>query len=136
MTETTRKKAEKTIAQLEEVTAVVLAEPAGEIVPLKDAKKPVATAIKKRMAEIDMGDTNSIIAFGSGAQDELREISQAMLVDVRNKDVGPAGDSLRHMVTTIRGFSVSELDVHRRRQRAPRFPKRYRDPAGCSVRFR
>ena len=38
-----------------------------------------------------------------------------MLADVRNKDVGPAGDSLRNIVTTIRGFSVSELDVRRDR---------------------
>ena len=34
---------------------------------------------------------------------------------MRNKDVGPAGDSLRNIVTTIRGFSVSELDVRRER---------------------
>lgn len=115
MSEITRQKAEQSIAALQEVTAVVLAEPASEIVPLKGAPKPVAAEIKKRMAEIDMGDTNSIISFGSAAQEELREISQAMLVDVRNKDVGPAGDSLRNMVTTIRGFSVSELDVRRKR---------------------
>ncbi|WP_457645348.1 toxic anion resistance protein [Profundibacter sp.] len=115
MTETTRQKAEQTLAQLEEVTAVVLPEPVGEIVPLEKADKPVAAEIRKRMDEIDMDNTNSIIAFGSSAQDELREISQAMLVDVRNKDVGPAGDSLRNMVTTIRGFSVSELDVRRKR---------------------
>lgn len=114
MTETTRQKAEQSLKMIEEVTAVVLPEPVGEVVPLKGAPKPVAAEIKKRMAEIDMGDTNSIIAFGSAAQEELREISQAMLVDVRNKDVGPAGDALRNMVTTIRGFSVSELDVRRK----------------------
>ncbi|MEM9579394.1 MAG: toxic anion resistance protein, partial [Pseudomonadota bacterium] len=45
----------------------------------------------------------------------LQVISQQMLSDVRNKDVGPAGDSLRSIVTTIRGFSVSELDVRRKR---------------------
>ena len=114
MTETIRQKAEQSLKMIEEVTAVVLPEPATELVVLKGAKKPIADAIKKRMAEIDMGDTNSIISFGSAAQEELREISQAMLVDVRNKDVGPAGDSLRNMVTTIRGFSVSELDVRRK----------------------
>ena len=38
-----------------------------------------------------------------------------MLQGVRNKDVGPAGDSLRGIVTTIRGFSVSELDMRRDR---------------------
>ncbi len=114
MSEKTRQKAEQSLALVEEVTAVVLAEPAAEIVPLQAASKPVATAIKSRMAEIDMGDTNSIIGFGASAQQELSEISQAMLVDVRNKDLGPAGDSLRDMVTTIRGFSVSELDVRRK----------------------
>jgi uncharacterized protein YaaN involved in tellurite resistance len=67
------------------------------------------------MGEIDMSDTNSIVSFGSAAQAELQEISQAMLQGVRNKDVGPAGDSLRDIVTTIRGFSVSELDVRRKR---------------------
>jgi len=45
----------------------------------------------------------------------LQEISQAMLADVRNKDVGPAGDSLREIVSTIRGFSVEELDPNRKR---------------------
>ena len=53
--------------------------------------------------------------FGARAQNELQEISQAMLADVKNKDVGPAGESLREIVTTIRGFSVSELDVRRER---------------------
>jgi len=32
---------------------------------------------------------------------------------VKNKDVGPAGDSLRKIVTTIRGFSTDELDLRR-----------------------
>ena len=62
-----------------------------------------------------MTNTGSIIAFGSRAQTELQVISQSMLQGVRNKDVGPAGDSLRSMVSTIRGFSVSELDVRRER---------------------
>ena len=115
MSDTVRQKAEKTLAMVEEVTAVVLPEPAGDIVSLAQADAPVGAEIRKRMDEIDMSDTNSIVSFGSGAQAELQEISQAMLGGVRNKDVGPAGDSLRNIVTTIRGFSVSELDVRRER---------------------
>ena len=65
------------------------------------------------MAEVDLGNTQSIISFGSAAQAELQVISQAMLQDVKNKDVGPAGDSLRNIVSTIRGFAVSELDLRR-----------------------
>ena len=117
MTENIREKAQATLAEVEQVSAVILPEPAdaNAIVPLNEADKPLGTAIKKRMAEIDMGDTNSIVSFGSNAQAELQEISQSMLQGVRNKDVGPAGDSLRGIVTTIRGFSVSELDVRRKR---------------------
>ncbi|MGC1496443.1 MAG: toxic anion resistance protein [Sulfitobacter sp.] len=117
MSETVREKATQSLALVEEVTAVVLAEPvdANAVVSLKEADKPLSAEIKRRMGEINMEDTNSIVSFGSGAQAELQEISQAMLADVRNKDVGPAGDSLRNIVSTIRGFSVSELDVRRKR---------------------
>ncbi len=117
MSETVRQKATKSLAMVEEVTAVVLPEPreANAIVPLDQADKPLGDEIKRRMAEIDMEDTQSIVSFGSAAQAELQEISQSMLADVRNKDVGPAGDSLRNIVSTIRGFSVSELDVRRDR---------------------
>jgi len=115
MSENVREKAAQALAAVEEVTAVVLAEPSTEVVALEAADKPVAAEIQKRMNEIDMENTNSIVAFGSSAQAELQQISQAMLAGVKNKDVGPAGDSLRSIVTTIRGFSVSELDVRRKR---------------------
>lgn len=117
MSETTRAKAQDTLALVEEVNAVILPEPkaADAIVPLAQADPALTEEIQSRMAEIDMTDTQSIVSFGSNAQAELQEISQAMLADVRNKDVGPAGDSLRGIVSTIRGFSVSELDVRRER---------------------
>jgi len=108
-------KAQAALAEVEKVSAVVLPDPSAEIVPADKADKPTAAEINKRMAELDMTDTNSIISFGSASQAELQEISQSMLQGVRNKDVGPAGDSLREIVTTIRGFNVSELDVRRDR---------------------
>ncbi|MGJ8546905.1 MAG: toxic anion resistance protein [Sulfitobacter sp.] len=117
MSETVRQKAAQSQSLVAEVAAIALPEPtdANTVMPLADANKTQSAAIRKRMSEINMTDTQSIVAFGSGAQAELQEISQAMLQDVRNKDVGPAGDSLRDIVTTIRGFSVSELDVRRDR---------------------
>lgn len=112
-----QKKAQDTLALVEEVNAVVLPEPAevNAIVPMSEAKGALSKEIKSRIAELDMSDTQSIVSFGSAAQAELQVISQSMLQGVRNKDVGPAGDSLRGIVTTIRGFSVSELDVRRER---------------------
>ncbi|WP_343116756.1 toxic anion resistance protein [Ostreiculturibacter nitratireducens] len=116
MTEIVRDQAAADLAAIEQATAVILPEPkpAEEVVPLQKAPAEVADEIRKRMGEIDMSDTGSIVNFGSTAQAELQQISQAMLTDVRNKDAGPAGDSLREIVTTIRGFSVSELDVRRK----------------------
>ncbi|MFZ7091607.1 toxic anion resistance protein [Primorskyibacter sp. 2E233] len=117
MSENVRQKAQAALAEVEEVNAIILPEPAeaNAVVALSDANAEVGEEIRTRMDEIDMNDTQSIVSFGSAAQAELQEISQAMLTDVRNKDVGPAGDSLRGIVTTIRGFSVSELDVRRER---------------------
>ena len=115
MSDKIKNKAVEAETLVQEVTAVALPEPAANVVPLEEADEPVSAEIRKRMDQIDMGNTNSIVSFGSSAQAELQEISQAMLADVRNKDVGPAGDSLRNIVTTIRGFSVSELDVRRER---------------------
>ncbi|PKQ10962.1 MAG: toxic anion resistance protein [Alphaproteobacteria bacterium HGW-Alphaproteobacteria-1] len=117
MSETTRQKAEAVLKDVEAVSRAVLPVPseANAIVPLEKADAPKSAEITRRMAEIDMADTQSIVSFGSAAQAELQVISQAMLQGVRNKDVGPAGDSLRGIVTTIRGFSVSELDVRRER---------------------
>ena len=117
MSENIRQKAQATLAEVEEVSRAILPEPvdANAVVPLEAADEGQSREIAARMQEIDMGDTNSIVAFGSRAQAGLQEISQSMLAGVRNKDVGPAGDSLRNIVTTIRGFSVSELDVRRKR---------------------
>jgi uncharacterized protein YaaN involved in tellurite resistance len=114
MTEDIRAAAATVLAEVEKVTAMILPEPGREIVALEAAPAPMAEDIRKRMAEIDMHNTQSIISFGSGAQAELQVISQEMLQGVKNKDVGPAGDSLREIVSTIRGFSGEELDVNRK----------------------
>lgn len=115
MTTQTQASAEATLAEIDKATAVTLPEPPAAAPRLEGADPALAAEIHRRMAEVDMADTASIVHFGARAQNELQEISQAMLADVRNKDVGPAGESLREIVTTIRGFSVSELDVRRER---------------------
>ena len=99
-----------------QVTAVRLREPVSraQVVPLAEADAPLVKN-PKRMDEIDMSQHEFHRVLRVAAQAELQVISQSMLQSVRNKDVGPAGDSLRGIVTTIRGFSVSELDVRRER---------------------
>ncbi|MEM7195746.1 MAG: toxic anion resistance protein [Pseudomonadota bacterium] len=68
--------------------------------------------IGQLVTEIDMGDSNSIIFFGTKAQQQLTTISDNMLEGVRNKDVGPAADSLNDMVATLRGFGADNLAVN------------------------
>ncbi len=114
MSEDIRAKAETALKEVEEVTAVLLPEPKGDLIVVEKAEPEQKAEIDAKIAELDMTNTQSIIRFGSGAQAELQEISQEMLSGVRNKDVGPAGASLREMVGSIRGFSVDELDPNRK----------------------
>ncbi|SDW51089.1 toxic anion resistance protein [Roseicitreum antarcticum] len=115
MSDTIRLKATEITADVEQTVSRPLAIPSSGVVALDAADGPVASEIRRRMEEVDLTNTGSVIGFGARAQLELQQISQSMLQDVKNKDLGPAGDSLREMVTTIRGFSVSELDVRRKR---------------------
>ena len=116
MTTQTQASAQAASDEIQAVAATVLPEPAkGDLPSLDQIEAPVAAEVRRRMDEIDLKDSGSIVHFGARAQNELQEISQSMLADVRNKDVGPAGESLRDIVTTIRGFSISELDVRRER---------------------
>jgi len=108
-------KAESTAPEVEKIAAVVLPEPKRELIVVSEVKPDLKKVIKSRMAELDMANSQSIIEFGSDAQSELQVISRAMLDGVRNKDVGPAGESLRNIVTSIRGFSIDELNPNRRR---------------------
>jgi uncharacterized protein YaaN involved in tellurite resistance len=114
MTENVRAQAEAVLQEVEQVTANLLPEPKGELIVIEAADPALRSEIERRKAEIDISSTQSIIRFGSAAQAELQVISQDMLSGVRNKDVGPAGDSLRQIVTSLRGFSVRELDPNRK----------------------
>jgi uncharacterized protein YaaN involved in tellurite resistance len=115
MSTTVREDAAKALADVQALTTAILPAPVAEIVPLAEAPADKAAEIRKRMAEVDLSNTQSVLTFGSSAQAELQVISQDMLSGVKNKDVGPAGDALRQIVTTIRGFSSEELDLSRER---------------------
>jgi hypothetical protein len=68
MSETVRQKAEESVALVKEVSEAQLVEPQSDIVLLEAADPPTSAAIEKRISEIDMDDTNSIVSFGSAAQ--------------------------------------------------------------------
>ncbi len=109
-----RTKAESEASEVESVTQTMLPVPKGELIVVEQADESQKIEINKRMDELDMGNSQSIIQFGSRAQSELQTISQEMLAGVKNKDTGPAGNALREIVSSIRGFSVDELDPNRK----------------------
>ncbi len=91
---------------------------AGELVPgvnkdlvtIDEVSAEERAQIEQLMGQIDLRDANSIIFFGSKAQQELTSISDRMLEGVKNKDLGQAGIVLNEMVATIRGFDIDEIN--------------------------
>lgn len=85
-----------------------------ELVPYSEAPVEEKSRLDQLMQEIDLTDTNSIIFFGSKAQEQLTTISDNMLEGVKNKDVGSAGSALNNMVSILRGFDVVGLDPNKK----------------------
>ncbi len=71
-------------------------------------------ALDKAMAELDTLDTNSIIHYGSSAQEQVTTIADQMLDGVKSKDAGQAGDMLSEMVVVLRGFDMEKLDPNKK----------------------
>ncbi|MDD5463248.1 MAG: toxic anion resistance protein [Methylococcales bacterium] len=80
-----------------------------EMAPLAEVPAEKKQLIQKLLNEIDVRNTQSILFFGSKAQEQLTTISDRMLDGVKNKEIGPAGDDLNEMVATLRGFEVNDL---------------------------
>ncbi|MEA3412813.1 MAG: toxic anion resistance protein [Pseudomonadota bacterium] len=79
-------------------------------VPLEQLPAEDTSRVAELAGGIDIKDSNSIIFFGSNAQQHLTELSDNMLEGVRNKDLGSAGNALNDMVTTLRGFDTDALE--------------------------
>ena len=79
-----------------------------EIVP--EVMVEEVTALQDALSELDIKDRNSIIYFGSSAQEKLDDISNRMIEGVQNKDMGAAGAALNEMVASIRGFDMEKFN--------------------------
>jgi uncharacterized protein YaaN involved in tellurite resistance len=85
-----------------------------EMTPLAQASAEKQLRVQQLLNEINVSNTQSILFFGSKAQEQLTTISDRMLDGVKNKEIGPAGDDLNEMVATIRGFEVDDLDPNKK----------------------
>ena len=66
--------------------------------------------LQEAMNKLNLNDRNSVIYFGTEAQEKLDDISNRMIDGVQNKDIGAAGDSLNQIVASIRGFDIDALN--------------------------
>jgi uncharacterized protein YaaN involved in tellurite resistance len=96
--------------QVKEVVPGVTA----EMPPLAQAPAEKQVRVQQLLNEIDVGNSPSVLFFGSKAQEQLTTISDRMLEGVKNKDIGPAGEDLNEMVATLRGFEVDNLDPNKK----------------------
>ncbi len=71
-------------------------------------------ALLDAIKELDINDRNSIIYFGSKAQEKLDSISNRMIDGVRNNQTGKAGAALNEMVAEIRGFDMDEFNPNKK----------------------
>jgi len=94
--------------------AAGLPEVKSEMIRFENTSAAVKEKIRALIDEIKTGDSNSIIFFGTRAQEQLTSVSEQMLEGVRNKDLGAAGGVLNEMVATLRGFNVDELDPNKK----------------------
>ena len=84
--------------------------PATEVVRYEAASPERRSEIERAMAEIAIGDSNSILFFGTAAQDAVTGVADEMLEGVRNKDTGAAGQALNEMVSALRDLPLADLD--------------------------
>ncbi|AEF99722.1 toxic anion resistance protein [Methylomonas methanica] len=85
-----------------------------DMVDFAEAPTEKQQKISQLLQEINIQDSQSILFFGSKAQEQLTTVSDRVLEGVKNKDTGPAGEDLNNMVATIRGFDIDELDPNKK----------------------
>ncbi len=98
----------KTVQEIDDIDN--LADPSKDVIKYDDANTKEQTYIEMLAKEIDIKDPNSVIFFGSKAQEHINTIAESMLEGVQNKDIGTAGDSLNNLVAAIKGFDIDGLN--------------------------
>lgn len=116
MSQATETTTDTTLAELSELQVAESKAATRELALAKDTL-PAAeydSEVDKAMSELSDLSTNSIIHYGSQAQEQLTAISDQMLNGVKSKDAGPAGNMLSEMVVVLRGFDMEKLDPNKK----------------------
>lgn len=85
---------------------------AEEVVPekleLEKLSPEEQSAVKEFSSKIDIENSEQVMNYGSAAQKNISEFSDAALNTVKTKDMGEVGEMLTGLVTELRGFDFDE----------------------------
>ena len=86
--------------------------PEAELVKIEDTK---LTEEEKQMvddfaAKIDIMETNTILQYGSAAQNKIADFSETALKNVRTKDLGDIGEMMTELIEQLKGFDIEEKE--------------------------
>jgi uncharacterized protein YaaN involved in tellurite resistance len=84
-----------------------------DVIPYASAPLERRSEIDKAMAEIDLADSQSVLFFGTAAQDAVTAVADEILEGVRTKETGAAGQALNQLVTTLRDMPVTQTGIER-----------------------
>lgn len=77
------------------------------------AAGPLTPADLQRVAElsrqVDVGDTQAVLAFGLPAQSRIANFADSLLGDVRTRDAGSGGEALQDLLKKVREIDVDAL---------------------------
>ena len=76
---------------------------------LNDLTEDEKSKVNQIVAQMDLEDTQNIIEFGYGAQNEISTFSDTILENIRSKDSGYVGDVLTDLMLKVKSLKVDKL---------------------------
>ena len=67
-------------------------------------------AVKEFAKQIDVTNSEQVLNYGSAAQKNIADFSDAALSKVRTKDLGEGGDELSDLVVQLQGLDFDESE--------------------------
>ena len=92
--------------QLQEQSQQAEAKPVRLVDTLPEENRQKALELSK---QIDVKNHQSVISYGTNAQQQLTNFSESMLNQVSSKDIGPIGDILNDLMSKLRHVNPEEL---------------------------
>ena len=98
-------------AAVQEAPAEVIAKAEKEVVSerpeLEKLSEAEQAAVREFAKQIDVTNTNQVLAYGAAAQTNISDFSSAALGNVRTKDLGQVGGMLSDLVVELKGLNFT-----------------------------